>query len=166
MKLGDAMKAVVICYSFEGNTLKVSEHLGKELNLDVIEIKPKKELKSKGFYKYVWGGRQVVFGDKPSIEDISYNFDDVDIIFLGSPIWAGTYAPPIKTFLEKGYVKNKRIAYFYTHEGGAKNAAVRGQKAIEKYNTYLGDFSVFNVIKGNEDWKEPLVKWAKNILSK
>lgn len=158
------MRAVVVCYSFEGNTLKVSEYLGKELGLDVIEIKPKKELHNKGFYKYIWGGRQVVFGDKPAIEELNYNFDNVDIILLGTPIWAGTYAPPIKTFLEEGYVKNKKIAYFYTHEGGAKKAAIHGKKAIEKYNTYLGDFSVFNVIKGEESWREPILEWAKNLV--
>jgi multimeric flavodoxin WrbA len=42
---------------------------------------------------------------KPKLEPINVDFQAFDVIFLGSPIWAGTYAPPIKTLLEDGIFK-------------------------------------------------------------
>jgi flavodoxin len=44
-------KPIILFYSFEGNTKKVAEFLSKELNLPCEQIKPVKDLKSKGFSK-------------------------------------------------------------------------------------------------------------------
>jgi flavodoxin len=90
-------KALVLCYSFEGYTLQMANYIKDALQIEVIEIKPLNELKTKGFYKYIWGGRQVVFKKKPELSPIDVDFDLYDTIFIGSPIWAGTYAPPIRT---------------------------------------------------------------------
>ncbi len=146
--------------------MKAANYLGEKLGIPVYQVKPIKELNTKGFYKFIWGGRQVVFGTKPDIEPLGFSLEEVDLIILGSPVWAGTFAPPIKTFLEDGFVKNKKIAYFYTHEGGAKKAGVHGKKAIEKYNTFLGDISLFNVIKGDTSWQEAFFSWGKEIVKK
>lgn len=158
------MKAIVLCYSFEGNTLRVSEILGKEFNLEVYQIKPEKDLKSKGFSKFLWGGRQVILGKKPQLEPLSFSIDEVDFIFLGSPIWAGTFAPAIKTLLETGILKNKKIAYFYTHEGGASRARLLGEKAINIHNHFVGAYSIKNVIKGDFSWLQDFLSWGRNVL--
>lgn len=158
------MKIAIVCYSFEGNTLEVAQYLSKELKADLIEIKPVKEIQSKGFSKFFWGGKQVIFKEKPALIPITQDLDSYDVIFVGSPIWAGTYAPPIKTFLEEGVVKNKAIAYFYTHEGGHKSALQKGRKGIEKFNRYLGCKDIMNVMKDHESWKEPFLLWAKEVI--
>ena len=41
-----------------------------------------------------------------------------DVVFLGSPIWYGTYALPVGTFLKANPLAGKTVAPFCTHGGG------------------------------------------------
>ena len=43
-----------------------------------------------------------------------------DIVFLGSPIWYGTYAPPVATFLDAAKLAGKTVIPFCTHGGGGE----------------------------------------------
>lgn len=157
-------KALVLCYSFEGYTLQMANFIKEALQIELIEVKSINELKSKGFYKYIWGGRQVVFKKKPQLSPIDVDFDLYDTIFIGSPIWAGTYAPPIRTLLEDGMLKGKKIAYFYTHEGGASKAASRGQQAIEIHNKFIGSLSILNKATMRDQNKDEIIAWSKKML--
>ncbi|MCD4827670.1 MAG: hypothetical protein K8Q99_07825 [Acholeplasmataceae bacterium] len=157
-------KAIILCYSFEGYTLQMATFIKENLNIDLHEIKPLDELKSKGFYKYIWGGRQVVFKKKPELKPFDIDFDAYDLIFLGSPIWAGTFAPAIRTILEDGIFKDKEVAYFYTHEGGAGKALVRGEKAINMFNSYIGSLSLLNHVKNLESNKNLIISWAHEMI--
>ena len=41
-----------------------------------------------------------------------------DVIFVGSPNWWGTMAPPVATFLTSYDLKSKTVIPFFTHGGG------------------------------------------------
>lgn len=159
------MKALVLYYSFEGNTKKVADYLSKEIGADIEEIKPVNEIKSKGFSKFIWGGSQVVMGKKPEILPIKSDISSYDIIFLGSPIWAGTYAPPVKTFVED-HIKGKKIAYFYTHDGGHRKSVERAKEAINQNNSFLGAIDFQGISKGKEEYKGLIGNWARDIIQK
>lgn len=156
-------KKLVLYYSFEGHTKKVAEIIASSINADIYEIKPKNEIKSKGFSKYLWGGSQVVMAKKPEIMDIQIDLDKYEKFFLGSPIWAWTFAPPIRTLLEDGYLKNKKISYFYTNGGGPRKAEERGIEEINKNNIFVSAMGVFDKdIKENyEAIKYKVEEWAK-----
>lgn len=51
----------------------------------------------------------------------------------GTPVWAGNFAPPIRTFLkENPDIQNKKISVFTCFSGGG------AEKAIEKMKKYIG----------------------------
>lgn len=160
------MKILVMYYSFEGNTKKIAELIGNCIGADVEEIKPKQELKSRGFLKYLWGGRQVIMGTKPELMPINKDINDYDLVFVGTPIWAGTYAPPIKTLIEEGYIKNKKIAYFYTHEGGHGKAVEKAKMSIEVSNLFIGAKDFRSHGTDFEQQEETVKKWANEIVDK
>ena len=54
------MEKIVIFYSFEGNTKLIAENIAKTIGADLLELKLKKEMKSKGFMKYFWGGKAAI----------------------------------------------------------------------------------------------------------
>jgi len=59
---------------------------------------------------------------RPAIRPLEKNIADYDIIFIGSPIWFSTYAPPLATFLDGNDFTGKTIVPFCTHGGhGAGN---------------------------------------------
>ena len=51
----------------------------------------------------------------------------------GTPVWASTFVPPLKTFInENPGIKDKEIAVFTCFSGGGAD------KAIEKMKKYIG----------------------------
>lgn len=53
----------------------------------------------------------------PSLSNDLEELNLPDTIFIGSPIWIGTFAPPILSFLRKADLRNKTIIPFCTHGG-------------------------------------------------
>lgn len=157
-------KGLIVYYSFEGTTEIVAKVLSEEFELDCIRLKPVKELKSKGFSKFVWGGAQVVMGSIPELEPINVNLDEYDFIWLGTPIWAGTYAPPIRAFLDQPNLNNKKIAYFYTHDGGASRAEERAKEIINLRNTFVSGLGLVSVKDNQESSKNLAINWARSII--
>lgn len=47
-RIANMSKAIILFYSFEGSTKKVAEYLSEELNIPYEQIKPVKDLSSKG----------------------------------------------------------------------------------------------------------------------
>lgn len=154
---------LVMYYSFEGFTKEIGDAIANELDADVQEIKPEKELKSRGFSKFIWGGSQVVMGKTPELLPFDKDIDDYDTIFIGSPIWAGTYAPPVKTLLQKDGIVNKKIIYFFTHQGGPGSAVEKARKVIEKRNVFLDSKDFLNRKDNWKEMKETAIKWAEEI---
>ncbi len=159
-------KILVLFYSYEGSTRKIAERIATSIDADIEEIKPVNEMKSKGFSKYVWGGSQVVMKKRPALMPLKVDLDQYDTILLGTPVWAGTFTPPIYSLLENGSLKNKKIACFYCHLGGADKAVARARSAIEKDNTLLSTYSCTNVPENYESQKDEVVSWAKEIVNK
>lgn len=160
------MKAIVVYYSFEGNTKLIAQTIANEINADMEELKPKKEIESKGFMKYLWGGSQVMMKKSPELFPINKNINDYDIIFIGTPIWAWTYAPPIRTFLENSNISNKKIAFFSCHEG-QNGKTFNHFKEKLKNNIFIGEIDFFAPLKSNKEISVAHAKdWAKEMLTK
>lgn len=112
------IKVLVVYYSFEGNTRFIAETVASEVNADLLELKPVKEIQGHGFMKYIWGGRQVVLKTKPELVPFEQKPEEYDLIFIGTPVWAFTFAPPLNTFLSDVHLSGKKIALFCCDEGG------------------------------------------------
>lgn len=160
------MKALVIYYSFQGNTKLIAESIGTAIGADIEEIKPKKEIVSKGFMKYVWGGSQVMMKKSPELMPLQKKINDYDIIFLGTPVWAWTYAPPFRSFLESNAISNKKIALFSCHEGqNGKTFSHFKEKLID--NIFLGTMDFFAPLKADKEKSTATaIEWANEIMTK
>lgn len=156
-------KSIIVYYSFEGNTKKVAKYLSKELNLPNEELLLVKDFGSKGFTKYFWGGSQVMMKKKPELKPLKVNLDDYDTIFLGSPIWAGTYSPAIRTLLEDGIIKGKKIAFFYCSDGGPGKAESKIRDIVNINNKLISSFGLVKVRDNFESIKVGVLNWAKTV---
>ena len=56
-------------------------------------------------------------GTHPPLKPIP-PLDGYDIVFIGSPIWYGTYAAPLATFFDSNKLSGKTVSPFCTHGGG------------------------------------------------
>ena len=156
-------KKIVIYYSFEGHTKKIAELISEKLGVEIYEIKPKDVKKATGFSKYLWGGSQVVMKKAPELEEISIDFSQYDEIYMGTPIWAWSFAPPIRTLFEKGYIKGKKINLFYTHGGGPGKAEEKIREEVQKENTFCKaiEFLDKDIKKNEELITKKLYEWLE-----
>jgi len=158
------MKKIVIFYSFEGNTKLIAENIAKTIDADLLELKPKKEIKSKGFMKYVWGGKAAMMKTKPELFPFDEDIQKYDVLFIGTPVWAWTYTPPLNSFFAAYPLLNKKIALFCCH-GGGKGKIFDKMKESLKNNQILGEIDFQDPLKNNTDANiEKAKKWAENII--
>ena len=127
------MKTAIVYYSMSGNTKYAAEKIAQELNGDCIQLEPVKAYPSQGAKKYIWGGKSAMMGEKPSLKPYEFHEDQYDRIILATPVWASSFAPPVRTFIaEHPGISNKKIAALICFKGGG------GDKALEKMRTCLG----------------------------
>lgn len=159
------MKGLVVFYSLEGHTKFIADTIAKELKCDLLELKPEKEFPKSKFRKYIWGGKSVVFNEKPKLKNEIPDLDKYDTIIIGTPIWASTYAPPINTFISENEISGKNLAFFACHAGGGAKKCFDKLEGVLKGNNIIGaiDFSDAN---GQGEKSEKLKEWISSIRTK
>ena len=112
------------------NTGKLALSLEKK---GLIKIEPKKEYPNKGLKKFLWGGKSAIMGETPELEAYNFDVNKYDYIIFGTPVWASSFTPPIRTFINenKEKIKGKKLAVFICFMGG------EADKAIDKLKQYL-----------------------------
>lgn len=160
------MKTLVIYYSFEGNTKHIGDILAKTMNADVLELKPEKDIKTHGFMKYFWGGMQVIMKQEPELLTYDNKTNDYDLIIIGTPVWAGTFTPPLRTFFSKEVINDKKIALYCCHDGGMKNVFINMKEKLSNDNTIISELDFMKTDKNRESYKSKAISWGTNLISK
>jgi flavodoxin len=157
------VKTAVVYYSYEGNCALVAETLKGILNADVLEIKTADTKKRGGLAKFFWGGGQVLMHRKPALLSYAFDAGAYDLIILGSPVWAGSPAPAMESFLGKTKIAGKKIALFVCHAGG-KGKALEKFRALVPGNDIAGEIDFINPAEdGGEEMKKKIGAWAKSL---
>jgi flavodoxin len=130
------MKTLVTYYSRTGNTKKVAEEMAKLLNADIDHIVDKTD--RKGAKGWLLSGRDAT---KKHKTEIKYEKDpkSYDLVVIGTPIWAFTVTPAIRTYLHDNAKKLKKVAFFTTSGGmGIENTFEEMAKLSKKPIATLG----------------------------
>ena len=113
-------KSIVFYYTWAGHTQRVAERIGEQVKGEIREIRSKTPY-TKDYDMAVGQAMQEIRdGYLPPIEAIDWDVADYDVIYIGTPIWCGTMAPPVATFLSEHALAGKTIMPFTTHGGGGK----------------------------------------------
>ncbi len=159
------MKTIVIFYSLEGSTKLIAEMIAKETDAEILELKPEKEIPKEGFKKFFWGGKSVIFKEKPKLLNPIPDLEQYDTIFIGTPIWASSFVPPVNTLISKVSIKNKKLVFFACHSGGGADKCFDKLRNSFADNTVIGTISFADPIKDNREKIHSQVKnWLQEIL--
>lgn len=125
------MKTAVVYYSMMGNSRYVAQKVAEALGADMIPLTPVKAYPDSGFRMFFWGGKSAVMGEKPKLEPYAFDASAYDLVILGGPVWAGTFAPPLRTFMaeNRNGLQGKRVAAFFCCSGGPG-------KVVEKFAAF------------------------------
>ncbi len=159
------MNTLVVYFSFDGNTKFIAEKIAETINADIVELKTSKKYPTEGFSKYFWGGKSVIFGEKPKLTNDSIDLNRYETIFIGTPVWAGSYTPPIKSFIRQYKIQGKWIALFASHGGnGAEKCFAKLKEALPG-NKFIGETSYVEPKKNPEDCASKAAKWASDLMT-
>ena len=127
------MKTAIVYYSMSGNSEYVADKIAEKIEADILRIEPVKAYPDKGAEKFIWGGKSAVMREKPILQPYEFSVEKYDRIILGTPVWASTFTPPVRTFIkENPDIREKKIAVFTCFSGGGAD------KAIDKMKKYIG----------------------------
>ena len=87
-------KVLVLYYSQTSNTKTVAQEIASRLGADMEEIVPVKPYDGDFQATIARCNQERQQGITPEIQPIKADLAKYDVIFLGYPIWFGTYAPP------------------------------------------------------------------------
>lgn len=138
----EAPKMLVLYYSQTGNTKAVAEEIANKLGADIEEITmadPYDPDFQATIDRCLKEREQEIL---PTINPVKADLANYDVIFLGYPVWFGTYAPPVITFLNDADFSGKKIVPFCTFGSGGLESSVKDLVAAEPNAEVLPGYGV------------------------
>ncbi|MBP5563955.1 MAG: NAD(P)H-dependent oxidoreductase [Bacteroidales bacterium] len=133
---------LVLYYSQTGNTKAVAEEIANKLGADIEEITmedPYDPDFQATIDRCLKEREQDIL---PTIHPVKADLANYDVIFLGYPVWFGTYAPPVITFLNGADLSGKKIVPFCTFGSGGLESSVKDLVAAEPNAEVLPGYGV------------------------
>lgn len=123
---------LVLFCSRSGNTAQVAREIQKSLSCDLLEVRPSEAYPDN--YNTMLERAQeeleaIRQGHYPPISTHLKDLNEYQVLFVGYPIWYGSMATPMQTFLHEhaSELAGKRIALFAT--SGTSNLATSAKEA-------------------------------------
>jgi flavodoxin len=154
------MKTLVVYYTRTGNTKFAAETIAAEIGADIEEIVDLK--KRQGRLAFLGNGKDAMQGKETQIAPTKRSPADYDLIVVGSPIWAGSPTPAIRTYLNKNDLSGKKVALFFSDSGLGQ--AVEKTKALMPNSTFVGVLVL--PAKGfddKEEMKKKIAEWCNTL---
>lgn len=118
-------KVLVLYYSQTSNTKKVAQEIATKLGADIEEIVPVKPYDGDFGATIARCNEERQQGVTPEIKPIAADLSKYETIFIGFPVWFGTFAPPVGTFLDQVDLSGKKIVPFCTFGSGGLDSSVK-----------------------------------------
>ena len=135
-------KALVLFYSQTSNTKAVATEIATRLNADIEEIVPVEPYDGDFQATIERGKKELDDGIYPEIQPLKTDIANYDVVFIGYPIWFGTYAPPIATWLNQVDLSGKKVVPFCTFGSGGLESSVMDLAKAEPTAEILAGYGV------------------------
>ena len=127
----DFGRVLVVYYSLGGNTAEVAARIGEMTGGTLFEITTEEAYPStRKLFWVAW--QELKNRDFPRLRTPMPNLDSYDVIFVGSPVWWHSVAPPVLSFITRNNFKDKTIVPFCTQGGNFGNFFNQFQDEIQK----------------------------------
>ncbi|MEG0772005.1 flavodoxin [Clostridium sp.] len=109
---------LIVYYSLVQNTANLALEIAIQTGGDIRELIPEKNYS----FNYNTAAKevrnQITRGFCPKLISGNESIEDYETIFIGSPNWFKTLAPPVMSFLKQHDFTGKTVIPFCTHGGG------------------------------------------------
>ena len=125
-----AKRILIVYYSKTGNTEAIARMIQEATDGDVFRIVPVTPYPEDYRETTEQAKKEIAEGFLPPIQ-AGGHAEEYDMVFVGSPCWWGTIAPPVSTYLSTTDLSGKTVVPFSTHGGSglAGNARATAELA-------------------------------------
>lgn len=117
-------RSLVLYYSQTGATEKVAQEIQKLLDADMEAIQLENPYTGTYMETIERVGKERQNGEFPAIRPLKSDLSEYDVIYLGYPIWYGTYAMPVSSLVRNYDFAGKKIVTFCTFGSGGLEAGI------------------------------------------
>ena len=153
--------SLIVYYTHSANTRNIAEIINEEVEGTIFEIIPA-EPYPQGYDDVVkQAKKEISAGYQPELTS-DLDVKPYDVIFVGTPNWWSTLAPPVAAFLQNHDFAGKTVVPFCTHGGGGMAHIQRDVEKLCAGAKVLPGFDVYG--SGGRDAASAVEKWLKQIL--
>ena len=169
---GNMSKSIVIFFSHAGdnysvgvidtgNTKIVADYISEITGADQFEIVTHKYDGMAYTPLIELAKKEAAAGELPPYEGAAPDLSGYDTVFIGGPVWWGTYPQVMFTLFKDINLDGKTVIPFTTHEGsGLASCANDVRKAFPKAKV-TGEFSIYgHEVRGG---KAKVERWLKGL---
>jgi len=144
-----------------GNTKVVADYISEMTGADQFEIVADKDYDMPYMELIEVAKQEANDGELPAMVGKLENLDQYDTVFIGGPVWWGTYPQVMFTFFRDYDLNGKTIIPFTTHEGSGLASCVEDVKAAYPGATVKTGFAIY----GHEvrSGRAKVEKWLKGL---
>jgi len=153
-------KCLVAYYSRTGTTRQVAEAIAKELHADLEEIVDMK--KRSGAMGFVIGGKDAKLKKLTEIGRPRSDPAQYALVVIGTPVWAGTMCPAIRTYITRFKDKLPEVAFLLT-SGGTSIDRTFAQMAELCGKEPLGRLGLTAKQVRKEGWSAQLKEFVERV---
>lgn len=156
-----ADKTLVVYYSYTDDTRRLANMIHKKVGGDIFEIQPLVLYPSDYDVAFAQGRKEVEACFKPQLKNKLEDITEYGTIYIGSPIWFGTIAPPVASFLFEQSLAGKTIIPFFTYDGYGVGESNEEIARLSPNAEIAEGFAIKRTEVGKS--QEKLIQWLNKI---
>ncbi|MBP3850976.1 MAG: NAD(P)H-dependent oxidoreductase [Erysipelotrichaceae bacterium] len=160
------MNALMIYYSFEGNTDYVASKFKEYLDIDTERLTVMNEPPKKGLGKFLHGGKSALRKEDPRMNALQADVQAYDTILIAFPVWAGTCPPAIDMCLKTYPFKDKNVYIIATSASGNAKKAMINVTEMMAGNLIVDTLSLTSPLKNKEKTDAQIQEFCQKITGR
>ncbi len=153
--------ALVVYFSWSGNTESVANKIQAQTGADIFEIVPAEPYTDDYNTLLDIAQEEQTRDARPAIADTVANFEQYDVVYLGYPNWWGDMPMILYTFLDEYDFSGKTIAPFVTSGGSGFSGTIRTIESMEPDATVTEGLSLRSSQAANPG--SDVAQWLSDI---
>lgn len=153
-------KILIAYYSRSGNTKTIAQEIQKQTNGELFELIPSQNYPSGYDEMTEYAKKEISQNITPPLKE-NKDISSYGVIFIGTPIWWGKMATPVKTFLKGNNFEEKTIIPFVTHGGGGGYSISKDMQKLAPKAKVLNQFTVYGA--GDSSTQDEISNWISTL---
>ena len=160
MNKSEDSKALVVYYSWGGNAREAATMIREMTNADIFELQPSVPYTTNREEIEEVAKKEVHEQYCPELKSLPDSIDTYNRIFIVSPCWFNTFAPPVRTFLTKVNLDGKTLIPVMSNEGSGMSQYISDIKVLAPNAVVTDGLSIYG--PNTKEERGSIEGWLRN----